>query len=298
VNRGYTTEDIVKANIDCFEKASNPSDKHVEFITVTRNGKTFTQRYRKNTPVVQEPKTVMDTKSKAAAYDKIFHSNYYNGEFYDNNGKKLHLPDDWKDYAKKLKNRNLSDVITDAHIESIHLMDSEGLSDEEKLTLKKQIYKNERQRFVEDILPKIKEREEKQEAWGKKNETRLKNIHKESFSKEGVISSEKRSLAKLDNKSTFSDVAQALSISKVRLGSEIGDKKITYKFNDTEYEDKFDNFLTKLNSKISAGTFKKNTPIGLSDFKVEDLEAIPEDKIPAVKSWEEFFQSQKDQANI
>lgn len=82
------------------------SDLHFEWKDVTRNGRTFKQRYRirnkeTDTSLIRDKKRPFggDSSISARLKDRLVYSHYYNNNFYDTQGERINIPEHLKDEA-------------------------------------------------------------------------------------------------------------------------------------------------------------------------------------------------------
>lgn len=273
---------------DYLEKGVSPL--HKEYVIVTRGGKTFIQRYNKKSPEnVEEPKSLLTTQKKSELINKIYFSHLYNGEFYDSEGKRLMLNDEWKNYAKKLKKNDYSKTLTDSMIDaSLELENENQLSDEEKEKIKKDVFKRDREKFLSNVLPKIKERESRLEAIKNKKLKSWENSYKKFYTEDRFANVVRQHLNNIDQYSDLHKISSELKNVQSLLKNP--DAKLIYTIAGTNHESNLNDFLKKVESRINNKQGGQRP--GISRVFIEGLDNIKTSQTTMYKTLDEYIEGQ------
>lgn len=281
MNRGFQNIDIVKANlksIDDFEKGN----KHIEFKTITRNGKTFVQRY--NLKNIEQELEKNNTPLKAGAIDKVFNSFYHDGKFIDSEGKVIDVSDDFKAVAKTLNFESWRKEF------ETKILEGKGKSPEEIAKTIRDTNKSRMEEFKK-VKEKYEVHKEKQNKWLDKNKTRLTNQYNAIYAPESRLKRVEESVDKITKDSSLDDINKLLKyVIGTETGDALNDKHLTYDFEGKNYLTTVGKFKSSIENRISSGA-DKNKKLNIQNFKIHDIDLSNIGKRSGDKTLDEYLDS-------
>ena len=241
--------------IDDLEKGFDPNKSWEYRKKVSKNGITYQQKY--NVKMKEEVKDSFEDRKKefersalyAGLKDQLVHSHKYNGEFFDNQGKRIHIPERFKDVIDKEYHAKKYQGVKEIYADSKNALNVE-----------------QRKHNAEWL---------KNHGESEKHFTRGLKQDKLEHSKLYNLENSKRNVAQafddINQKSTLSQVMSAFNVVRAYIDEDIN-PLVKFKYEGSEHATDLAHMFQRM-EKVSKETPNvANKPFNISDIHIVDLD--------------------------